>query len=56
VSGLEGVDGVDRVYDQSRETWLVMGPGSGRTVLLAAARVVDDLADQVRPHTRALPD
>jgi hypothetical protein len=45
-SALQAVDGVASVNDQARESWWVTGTPSGRTLILAAARVADELYDR----------
>jgi hypothetical protein len=47
---LRGVPGVRSAGEQDRETWFVTGAPSGKALIEAAARVVDDLAGQTRAH------
>ena len=47
---LGNVTGVSSAGEQDRETWFVTGAPSGKALIEAAARVVDDLAGQTRAH------
>ena len=50
VRALQAVKGVSTAEEQDREQWFVAGAPAGRDLVAAAARVVDELADQIRPH------
>jgi hypothetical protein len=50
VHALQTVNGVSAAEEQDREQWFVTGTPAGRDLVAAAARVVDDLADQIRPY------
>ena len=50
LSALRSVGGVTSADEQDRETWFVTGRPSGRALVGAAARIVDDLADRIRAH------
>lgn len=50
VRALQAVKGVSAAEEQDREQWFVTGAPAGRDLVDAAARVVDELADQIRPH------
>ena len=45
---LSGVSGVTGVEEEDREVWTVTGTPTGRALVEAVARVVDDLAPQTR--------
>ena len=53
---LRQVSGVTSAEEQDREHWFVTGNPSGRALVEAAARVVDDLANQTRAYMRRLDD
>ena len=53
---LRQVSGVTSAEEQDRETWLVTGNPSGKALVEAAARVVDDLADRVQYFMRGPED
>jgi hypothetical protein len=50
VRALQAVKGVSTAEEQDREQWFVTGAPAGRELVAAAARVVDELADQIRPY------
>jgi hypothetical protein len=45
---LASVAGVEGVWREDTEVWLVGGSPSGRELVAAVARVVDDRADELR--------
>ncbi|MFC6880484.1 MULTISPECIES: hypothetical protein [Actinomadura] len=45
---LSDVNGVAEVEEEDREEWTVVGTPTGEALVEAVARVVDDLADQIR--------
>jgi regulator of protease activity HflC (stomatin/prohibitin superfamily) len=47
-TALRNVAGVTSADEQDRETWFVTGAPSGRALVEAVARVVDDLAERTR--------
>ena len=47
-SALHAVSGVTSAEEQDREQWFVTGSPSGRALVEAAARVVDDHAERIR--------
>lgn len=49
-SALRAVPGVAAVAEEDREVWEVRGEPSGEALLLAAATVVDALADRARTY------
>ena len=49
-TALRDVTGVTSAGEQDRETWFVTGAPSGKALVEAAARVVDDLAGRTRAH------
>ena len=53
---LRQVSGVTRAEEQDREQWFVTGRPSGKALVEAAARVVDDLADRTRTYIQRLED
>lgn len=48
-AALKGVEGVTSVEEEDREVWAVAGKPSGRELVVAAASVVDGMADRLRP-------
>jgi hypothetical protein len=50
LAALRSVTGVSTAEEQDREQWFVTGSPSGRELVAAAARVVDGLADRIRPY------
>lgn len=50
LTALRSVKGVSTAEEQDREQWFVIGTPAGRDLVAAAARVVDELADRIRPH------
>jgi hypothetical protein len=46
--GLLSVPGVTEVLEEDREIWVVRGTPSGPSLAVAAAEVVDVLADRIR--------
>jgi hypothetical protein len=49
-TALRNVTGVTSADEQDRETWFVAGAPSGKALVEATARVVDDLAERTRAH------
>ena len=47
-AALRAVEGVISADEEDREVWFVTGTPSGRDLTEAAARVVDELADEAR--------
>ena len=54
VAALQGVKGVVMADEEDREVWLVTGTASGKELTEAAARVVDELASEIRAAMRGL--
>jgi hypothetical protein len=53
-AALRGVKGVVMADEEDREVWLVTGTASGKELTEAAARVVDELAGEIRAAMRRL--
>jgi hypothetical protein len=53
-SALQAVSGVTSAEEQDNEKWFVTGTPSGKALIEAAARVVDDLADRIRTYLNAI--
>lgn len=53
-AALRAVNGVATADEQDREVWFVTGTPSGKELTEAAARVVDELADEIRAAMRGL--
>ena len=51
---LRAVEGVITADEQDREVWFVTGTPSGRELTEAAARVVDELANETRATINSL--
>ena len=51
---LRAVNGVAMADEQDREVWFVTGTPSGKELTEAAARVVDELAGEIRAAMRGL--
>lgn len=49
-AALQGVDGVESVWEEDREVWGVTGATSGEALVRAAAGVVDHLAPSARAY------
>jgi hypothetical protein len=49
-TALRNVTGVTSADEQDREKWFVTGAPSGKALIEATARVVDDLAERTRAH------
>ncbi len=49
-AALRNVTGVTSADEHDRETWFVTGTPSGKALIEATARVVDDLAERTRAH------
>jgi hypothetical protein len=54
ITALRTVGGVTGAQEQDRETWFLTGNPSGRALILAAAEVVDDLAERTRAYYNSL--
>ena len=55
-AALASVAGVTEVENEGRGVdWYVTGRPSGKALVVAAAQVVDDLADRLRAHIESLP-
>lgn len=48
MEALRGVSGVTHVVEHDREEWFLTGTTSGEALIVAAAQVVDELADRIR--------
>jgi hypothetical protein len=48
--GLLAVEGVTSVVHDDRERWMATGPPIGKARVIAAAQVVDRLADRARAY------
>ncbi len=53
-TALRAVNGVATADEQDREVWFVTGTPSGKDLTEAAARVVDELAGEIRAAMRGL--
>jgi hypothetical protein len=53
-TALRAVNGVAAADEQDREVWFVTGTPSGKELTEAAARVVDELAGEIRANMRDL--
>jgi hypothetical protein len=53
-TALRAVNGVATADEQDREVWFVTGTPSGKELTEAAARVVDELAGEIRAAMRGL--
>lgn len=53
-TALRAVNGVAMADEQDREVWFVTGTPSGKELTEAAARVVDELAGEIRAATGGL--
>jgi hypothetical protein len=53
-TALRNVTGVTSAGEQERETWFVTGTPSGKALIEATARVVDDLAERTRAHLEGM--
>jgi hypothetical protein len=56
LAALRSVNGVRTAEEQDREQWFVTGSPSGRDLVDAGARVVDNLADRIRPYAEGEVD
>ena len=45
---LRAVSGVTHVAEHDRESWFLTGTTSGEALVVAAAQIVDGLADEIR--------
>jgi hypothetical protein len=54
-AALRDVTGVTSADEHDRETWFVTGAPSGKALIEATARVLDDLAERTRPYVGPLP-
>lgn len=53
-AALRDVTGVTSAGEQDRETWFVTGTPSGKALIEAIARVVDNLDERTRAHLEGL--
>lgn len=47
-AALRAVPGVSDVAEEDREVWIIRGDVSGEAIAVAAAQVVDEMADRIR--------
>lgn len=52
-AALKGVEGVAEVIEGDRELWLVRGTPSGRSLVIAVASIVDELAPEIKVYVEA---